>query len=238
MPFETGASYQWFRGNTLISNLNSIAVANVGTYKAVVTSQYGCSNSNTLAVTARAKIEAVATHNITTAQGIVTLKLTANPAGMRYNWSGPANFSSTQRNPSISPISTQNQGIYTLNVLEVATGCTASTTTSVTISNNARLALSEEYFSEETNGGRLIISPNPTIDRIQVKLKLSKNTPYEVYLVDLLGQSKKLESSIIQDDNERLTFDISDYPIGVYFLRVVLPNNEEVLSQKILKINR
>ena len=60
----------------------------------------------------------------------VQLSGSSTTAGVTYSWSGPNGYSSNEQNPSVDAI-----GSYTLTVTETLTGCSASSTTEVTIDN-------------------------------------------------------------------------------------------------------
>ena len=60
-----------------------------------------------------------------------TLNLTAS-GGVTYSWTGPNGFTSGSQNPSVANVSTAADGTYTVTVID-ANGCSASATTSVTI---------------------------------------------------------------------------------------------------------
>ncbi len=63
----------------------------------------------------------------------LNLSATSTTTGVSYKWSGPASFSSTVQNPSISSVTTANSGDYI--VTARLFGCLAKDTTSVVVAN-------------------------------------------------------------------------------------------------------
>ncbi|HKR06127.1 MAG TPA: T9SS type A sorting domain-containing protein [Bacteroidia bacterium] len=63
--------------------------------------------------------------------------------GNTYSWSGPNNFTSSLQNASISGASPANGGMYSLAVTNVF-GCSASTTTSVSVNPNPVLSIASQ----------------------------------------------------------------------------------------------
>ena len=100
----------------------SIGADDAGTYKGVLTNEYGCTSTVTFTVIVHANPAAAAINNgpITCAQPTVTM--TANPAGMTYAWSGGG----TSRTKSVTA-----PGTYTVTVTDVE-GCSSTAQTVVT----------------------------------------------------------------------------------------------------------
>lgn len=64
-----------------------------------------------------------------------TISLSCTPLGtapFTYAWAGPASFTSTAQNPSISPAALTNAGTYTVTITD-ANGCTATNTTPLVV---------------------------------------------------------------------------------------------------------
>ena len=88
-----------------------------------------------------------------------------------------------------------------------------------------------------TNVGQAF--PNPTDQLINLDLNLPdlmlpKNT-CEVNIVDVLGRvmdSRKIE---YKKGVERLTFDVSSFPRGIY--QIIIPINEEIFIRKFVVAN-
>ncbi|GAB3283308.1 hypothetical protein GCM10027347_60040 [Larkinella harenae] len=73
-----------------------------------------------------------------------TLSLFATPGGangtVTYNWTGPNGFSNTNQNPTLPDATTAASGLYTVQATDQA-GCTASSSTTVTIATQPSLTI-------------------------------------------------------------------------------------------------
>jgi hypothetical protein len=131
-------TYSWTGPSSFTSILQNPTISNVsttatGTYMLTVTNA-GCSASATTAITVNAIPNANPSSD---SPKCVGQTLTFNSvAGMSsYAWTGPNSFSSSIQAPSISSVTTDAAGIYSLTVTNGA--CTASATISVSINVSA-----------------------------------------------------------------------------------------------------
>ncbi|WP_435356044.1 PA14 domain-containing protein [Emticicia sp. SJ17W-69] len=120
--FATGLSY---------TTPSLTAPSSVSYY--VECSTNGCVSTSRNIVTATANIipTATAISNYPILGGTLNLSATG---GDTYSWSGPNNFTSTLQEESIAPVTASMQGTYTVTV--TVNGCTATATTSMTISSS------------------------------------------------------------------------------------------------------
>ncbi len=134
------SSYAWTGPNGFTSNLQNPSVASAatvamaGVYTLTVTNATsGCLSTATTTVVVNPLPIATAANNGPVCEG-TPLILAGGPAGMiSYSWAGPNGFSSTQQNPTVSPVATPAMGgIYTLTITNIS-GCQGTTTTTVII---------------------------------------------------------------------------------------------------------
>jgi gliding motility-associated-like protein len=135
---SNGSSYVWSGPNGFTSTLqnptiNNVASINAGSYSVVVTRSNGCTNTASTTVSITNGISAVANSNSPLCEG-QTLNLTSNSASS-YSWSGPNGFISNLQNPSISNLSNNNAGTYTL-IVAIGNGCADTTTLSISVLAN------------------------------------------------------------------------------------------------------
>lgn len=132
---NTGVSWSWTGPNGYASATQNPAIANStptldGTYSVTATDGNGCSSGATTNVTIYPLPVPTATNNSAICAG-ATLNLSGG-GGPSYVWTGPAGFSSSAQNPSLSPATTNMTGTYTLTIVDTHS-CVASTTTQVLI---------------------------------------------------------------------------------------------------------
>jgi gliding motility-associated-like protein len=182
-----GTSYAWSGPNGFTSNLQNptitnSTVTNSGTYSVVVANSVGCTDTATTQININAVTPALANSNSPLCVG-QALNLTSNTAST-YSWSGPNGFTSTLQNPSISNLSNNNSGTYTL-IVANGNGCADTTTLSisvlannpVSINSNGPLCTGQTLNLTASNGSSYSWSgpngftsslQNPTINNVVV----------------------------------------------------------------------
>ncbi|MEZ4965259.1 MAG: gliding motility-associated C-terminal domain-containing protein [Saprospiraceae bacterium] len=111
---------------------NSLTVTQAGTYVLTVTASAGgnlCTSTDTIVVTGNTAMPTITATNGTIGCGGATtvLNSTTNASNPTFAWTGPNGFTSTDQNPTVSA-----SGTYTVVVTDNSTGCTNSTTATVT----------------------------------------------------------------------------------------------------------
>ena len=133
----TGANYEYainggaYQTSTAFENLD--ASSYTVTVKDVNT---GCTNENSTRITTQGStLEVEISVNEVCAGGTAEFQSTlTNATGdVTYAWSGPAGFTSSDENPTISNLQSGNAGTYTLQVTETATSCRVSATTTLIV---------------------------------------------------------------------------------------------------------
>ncbi|MFL5745953.1 MAG: beta strand repeat-containing protein, partial [Niastella sp.] len=130
-----GSTYSWTGPNGFTSSSATPSIANVttaasGVYTVIVTNGNGCSATTTTSVTINALPTPTASSNTPQCAGS-NLNLTTS-GGSTYSWTGPNGFTSSSANPSIANVTNAASGVYTV-IVTNGNGCSATTTTSVTI---------------------------------------------------------------------------------------------------------
>ncbi|MGB4958094.1 MAG: gliding motility-associated C-terminal domain-containing protein, partial [Saprospiraceae bacterium] len=130
-----GASYVWSGPNQFTSDIQNPIIAqsmssDAGNYIVTVTDINGCTESHTVSVVVQASpIAQIATNSPICEATSVNLNASG---GNTYSWSGPNGFTNSQQNLLISNVSLSGGGTYTVTVT-TTNGCTASTSTTITI---------------------------------------------------------------------------------------------------------
>ncbi|NLA25674.1 MAG: PKD domain-containing protein, partial [Bacteroidales bacterium] len=140
-----GTAYSWtgpvsFSSTNQNPNRNNVTTAHAGTYTVTLTNTAtGCSASATTNVIVNANPTISASNNGPICEGN-NLNLNAiGNGGTSYEWTGPASFSSTNQDPSISNAITTHSGTYTVTLTNTYTGCTASASTNAVVNANPTL---------------------------------------------------------------------------------------------------
>ncbi len=132
---ETNPIYNWtgpnFSSSTSTLTINPATLADGGTYAVTVTVNNCTSPPQTITVGVNALPLANATNTggVYCSDSSITL---AASGGVSYSWTGPSGFNSLNQNPSISPSTVSNSGVYTVVVTD-ANGCSASDTAVVVV---------------------------------------------------------------------------------------------------------
>ena len=128
-----GYTYNWSTGSTA----SSISGLSAGTYSVTVTDGIGrCEWTDDVTIYNAPPINPTASSNSPVCAGS-TLNLSGGSStGSSYSWSGPAGFTSSLEDPSTVMGDDDYTGTYSLTVTDTY-GCTASTSTLVTVYSNS-----------------------------------------------------------------------------------------------------
>ncbi len=136
-----------------------------GIYQVKVTDSKGCTATATTDLVINAKPAITASNNGPLCID-ATLDLNANPAGgsgvYTFVWSGPASFSSTLEDPKRAMIQLIHAGAYLVTVTD-NTGCTATASTTLSISSNNAPSITASSNSPLCAGSQLTLTSNATL---------------------------------------------------------------------------
>ena len=119
---------RWTGPNSFTSASNPLTTGVAGFYTATVTFPNGCTAAS---ATAEVKQGDRTPPSVTASAGTklcaaCLARLTATANNVSFAWTGPNNFTSTEQNPEV-----QIEGVYTVTVTDLTSGCPASATVSV-----------------------------------------------------------------------------------------------------------
>ncbi|SEM31115.1 hypothetical protein SAMN04488505_10421 [Chitinophaga rupis] len=124
----SGVTYSWTGPNGFTSTQQNPVVSTAGTYTVTGTSSSGSGTASVTVTENKTPPDLSATGgSLACGSSGVTLNANSSVANVTYSWTGPNNFTSTVKNPTVS-----TAGNYTVTVRNPANGCTASQTVSVT----------------------------------------------------------------------------------------------------------
>jgi gliding motility-associated-like protein len=157
IPSPTG-TFSWQNvGNSLPANSNTyLDVTAADTYTVTATSESGAC-SKTAAVVVTSGLGTVPADPTITANSPVcstgTINLSTTDVAPVYSWTGPNNFTSNQQNVSISNITSDNAGNYTLQ-LATASGCKSNIATKrIDVANLGNFVISTSVASNQVCAG-------------------------------------------------------------------------------------
>jgi gliding motility-associated-like protein len=162
--------YNWTGPDLFVSNNNAnpqiinTTPSNSGTYT-VIAILGSCSATETITINVYPQLNVLASavsHAVCSGSSV---QLNGSGGG-NYAWSGPDNFSSISQNPQIINAQNLANGIYTLTVTDITSGCTASDTVNISI-NQAPVFVNSSSDST-CLGGQLTLyadfGPNATVN--------------------------------------------------------------------------
>jgi len=124
----SGVTYSWTGPNGFTSTQQNPVVSTAGTYTVTGTNSSGSGTASVTVTENKTPPDLSATGgSLSCGATSVTLNANSSVANVSYSWTGPNNFTSTVKNPTVS-----TAGNYTVTVRDPANGCTASQTVSVT----------------------------------------------------------------------------------------------------------
>lgn len=136
-------------------------------------------------------------------------------------------YTQAQLNPVV--VTTTNLDIYSLGTYWMKYNLTDPSGNKA--DEVTRLIRVVQFVGEEeiALGSNVNVYPNPSIGFVNVSFNLNQATDVKVTLVDMFGKElQTLKQNVL---NDKLSFNLSQYAAGVYFVRVIADNN--VLTQKI-----
>ncbi|MBA4852869.1 T9SS type A sorting domain-containing protein [Emticicia sp. BO119] len=145
-----------------------------------------------------------------------SIKLSSS-GGVKYAWTGPASFVSTEQNPTISNATLSMGGIYRVVVTDI-NNCTASAETTVLINN--LLGVEREI--------NIRTFPNPTSHEVIVEFFAQANNPVSISLIDMKGSvagERKLKAT---GGYQQEVVDIRYFARGQYLIKVNTSQREVV----------
>ena len=145
---STVTAWAWTGPNSFTSAVQNPVVSAGGQYIVTATLASGCMVSGTITVPEnKTAPDITATGGAIACLSTITLNVNSTVSGATYSWTGPNNFTSASKNPSVS-----TAGTYVATVTNPANGCTASQSVTVTSGAAAATAFWVEDFAGLSNG--------------------------------------------------------------------------------------
>jgi len=221
----TVTAWSWTGPNGFTSAAQNPVVNAGGQYIVTATLSSGCTVSGTTTVAEnKTAPDITATGGNLACLSSITLNVSSTVSGAAYSWTGPNNFSSTSKNPTVS-----TAGTYTAKVTNPANGCTAQQSVSVTAGSSAATTFWLEDFSDISNGATsdagatawtATASGSGTYSVQSNEFKTSFDDQYEgvwtSQAINIAGKSNVTFSVDLRSEVTSGSFETADY-IRVYY---------------------
>ncbi|MDO6429447.1 hypothetical protein Q4E93_02530 [Flavitalea sp. BT771] len=120
-------TYAWTGPNGYAATGSSVSVSTAGNYTVTGTNSAGTGSASVTVTANNSAPDLAATGGNMACASSITISASSSVSGATYSWTGPNGFTSTAQNPTVTAA-----GTYTVTVRNPATGCTASTSATVT----------------------------------------------------------------------------------------------------------
>lgn len=219
-----------FSSNVAKPIVKNMSLAKAGIYTVSVTYN-NCISLASVSVNVPAPQTASASSNSTVCVGS-SIQLSANTAGIAYQWRGPKSFNSVLKTPNIAATSTTQSGLYSLTVTG-STGCFSTATLSVLV----RVCTENRVAVLETDNIDMEIQvwENPTRGKLQVEVSLPEVEVVLLNWIDNKGQTMQHWTSEQAKQLHRLELDVEKYQEGLYLLQVQSQTRQKTL--KVWRVN-
>ena len=207
----TTSSYTWILNDSVVGSDNIIQANQTGMYQVEITDNTGCKNTTAIEITVLSPV-------------VPTITVDANnitsTSATYYQWFGDNGFINGENNQTFTVTESGNYYVSTID----DNGCSSNS-----------IAIFVDYSTsiiEMETVRNIQVFPNPTADFIQVNLEISEPDTFEFELWStdvklLLEKTQQLNTS------GQITFNISHFSKGIYFLKV--KNEKGEMVKKVLK---
>jgi gliding motility-associated-like protein len=210
-----GVTYDWTGPNAFTAlnqqnpSLPGVTIPASGLYTVLVTDGVGCTGTSTVNVLVNSNPVPIANNNGPLCEGN-TLNLTSN-GGIIFDWTGPNGFNQPNtQNPSITPITVADAGLYSVTVTD-GNGCLATATTPVVVNvlplasaSNTGPVCEGNLLDLNANGGVLYAwtGPGGFVDPVNQNIQLNpaqvnQNGTYTVTVTDANGCSATATTHVV-----------------------------------------
>jgi len=133
-------TYSWTGPNGYTATGSSVSVNTAGTYTVTGTNSAGTGSASVTVTANNSAPDLTATGGALGCGTSAVISANSSVSGATYSWTGPNGFTSAAQSPSVTAA-----GTYTVTVRNPATGCTASTSVTVTTGSAASVFWLEDF---------------------------------------------------------------------------------------------
>ncbi|TNE54855.1 MAG: T9SS type A sorting domain-containing protein [Bacteroidetes bacterium] len=125
----------------------------------------------------------------------------------------------TDLNPVVETTATGKQSIdLTMTPTLVIPENTSAQVQTVNLNKNSLCSTPVLEIQDLDSENELLIYPNPSEDKIQIKMEMARNEPSQIQVIDFLG--KEVLHQQLQENQQTTELDLSSLEKGIYTLRV------------------
>lgn len=212
-----GDTYLWTPGG---ATTQSITVNAAGTYFVTVTNTDPCNGtgaSSSVTVTSLPAPTSSFTYNVPVVNQYQFTN--TSTGGTIYSWDFGDTFQSTAQSP-LHIYATS--GTYTVTL--IVTGSNGCSTTSTQVINFV------SGVQEQGLVNAMTLYPNPANDNMNVEINMNDNSDVQVVAFDLSGQVLVNENKNLAAGKNTLTYDVTAWSNGIYFIRVTSGNSVNTMK--------
>jgi PKD repeat protein len=213
---STADTYLWSNSMTT----QSITVSAAGTYFVTVTNTNACNGtgaSSSVTVTALTAPTSSFTYNVPVVNQYQFTN--TSTGGTIFAWDfGDASQSSAQ-NPAHVYFTS---GTYTVTLIVTnASGCSTTSTQVVSVGVGVQ---------EQGIVNAMTLYPNPANENLNIEISMNDNAAAQVVAYDMSGKLLINETNSLATGNNTLTYDVTGWSNGIYFVRVTTGNSVNTMK--------
>lgn len=211
--------YQWDDPNMQMTETAQNLIA--GNYNVIVTDANGCEATSSIEVAELPAVEVIADEIVgetgNNMDGLISITPSGGTGmGYTFEWTLDGDFFSNEED-----LSGLTAGEYCVTITD-DDGCTTTECFTVDIINNVDNPILENFIT---------ISPNPTTDYLNVKMRLPSQSQVKIDFYDALGRLILLGENDFVKEND-FQFNLSKFPAGIYLIKLKV--DDDILVKKIV----
>ncbi|CAN5877738.1 hypothetical protein BH11BAC7_BH11BAC7_15270 [soil metagenome] len=210
-------TYLWAPGG---QSTQSITVSTAGTYFVTTTNSNACNGtgpSSSVSVTALTAPTSSFTYNVPVVNQYQFTNTSSN--GTIYAWDFGDATQSTAQNPAHVYFTS---GSYTVTLTVTGSnGCSTTSTQVLSVGVGVQ---------EQGVVNAMTLYPNPANDNMNLELNMNDNSDVQVLAYDMSGQILVNENKNLSTGKTTLTYDVTNWSNGIYFIRVTSGNTVNTMK--------
>ncbi|MBL6446564.1 PKD domain-containing protein [Fulvivirga sp. 29W222] len=223
VPFFEKALYEWSSLSGVISSQNVLEVSSIGQYFVTVEGSSGCIMKDTINVINDPKpitARFLASSIVDVGDTLQFIDL-SYPSPASYEWSFGDGVSSFESDPYHVYLT---EGSYDASLIVSDGQCNSTRIKTITV-RLLRQQVEDEVllFTEILKTG---LYPNPTHGELNLDITLNKQSKVQIGIYDSWGRALEIRDTSLEEAT--ISFDVSTFSPGVYYLKVLFSGKSKV----------